>query len=246
MNKKCFLPILAAVSLLTGCTSEALFDYNEAPGIMARVQEAGAGRKTVAVMPFLDQRGAAGQQSTADWGSFYWGLVPLMPFGFVVKPEPEKSYDFVSLGYFHFDAQNDLSNAAFLSLKESNLFDSVVKANNLQQAGNADYLWRGKVLNTEYRGYHYTYFITYFFAPVLWVAGFPYGHSRNELYLRFELVERASGNVVWSYDYAGTDFIFHWIYARIGQDTTLYARLMKQAMNGAIVDLSGKLPQIEK
>ena len=57
-----------------------------------------------------------------------------MPFGYLIKGEPEKTDDFVSLGRFHFDPVNDLANAAFVSLKASNLFAKVMRANNLEQA----------------------------------------------------------------------------------------------------------------
>ena len=243
-----------AAAVLTGCTNVAKFDYSAAPGTMIRLQEAGAATKTVAVMSFMDQRGAKyfapnqhgnPDHPHGDGGSFYLGFIPLFPFGYVDKEEPENSEDFVSLGRFHFDPQNDLANAAILSLKASNLFASVVRANNLEQA-NTDYVWRGRVTNTYYNGHMYAYLITYFFAPPLWIIGFPWGRSANELGVSFELVERATGKVVWNYDYSGRDYIVHWIYARIGQDASLYAQLMKQAMNGALYDLAQKMPAFAK
>ncbi len=246
----------AAISLImTGCTSVGTFDYVNAPGTMVKFQEAGSGTKSIAVLPFMDQRGtkyfdpAQAAQASAhpagDHGSFYLGLIPLMPFGYVEKEEPENSVDFVSLGRFHFDLQNDLAGAAVTSLKASNLFASVAKANTLEQA-DTDYIWRGKVTNTYYNGKMFTYCITYFFTPVLWIVGAPYGVSNNELGVNFELVERSSGQVVWSYNYRGKDYIVHWIYARVGQDVSLYPQLMKQAMNGALYDLSHKLPALSK
>ena len=257
MNKKMqtFAGVAAAV-LLAGCTNVATFDYASAPGPMVKFQAAGAAAKTIAVLPFLDQRGTkyfdpmqAGQAAAhpaGDHGSFYLGFLPLLPAGFVEKEEPENSEDFVSLGRFHFNVQNDLANAAVQSLKASNLFANVVKANDLNQANNADYIWRGIVTNTYYSGSMFSYCITYFLSPVLWVLGAPSGASGNELWVKFELVERATGKVLWNYDYRGSDYIVHWIYARIGKDTSLYPQLMKQAMNGALWELSQKLPTLAK
>ena len=176
------LPAALLAAVLCGCTNVATFDYAGAHGTMVKFQEPGTATKTIAVVPFLDQRGTkyfdpmqAGQAAAhpaGDHGSFYLGFLPLVPAGFVEKEEPENSEDFVSLGRFHFNVQNDLANASLLSLKASNLFANVTKANNLEQA-KADYIWRGKVTNTYYSGSMYSYCITYFLSPVLWVLGAP-------------------------------------------------------------------------
>lgn len=237
---KHLLLFAAAAALLAGCTNVATFDYAAGQGTMARFQEAGAASRTVAVLPVMDQRSV--HCDPEDSGSFYWGFIPLMPFGYLTKPEPEATDDFVSLGRFHFDAVNDLARAEAMSLKASGLFSDVRLANNREQAGNADYLWRGTVTSTYYRGKFFTYGITYFLAPVLWAIGFPSGSSSNELHIRFELVERATGKAVWHYEFADSDFVVHWLYARIGEDTIWYPRLMKMAMNCALRDLAQKNP----
>jgi len=245
----------AAVALvLSACTNVAKFDYQAAPGTMIKLREPGSAAKSVAVMPFMDLRGAKlfepGQapQGSArfagDHGSFFLGFIPLMPFGYVEKEQPENSEDFVSLGRFHFDVQNDLSAAAMASLKSSGLFSNVTKANNAAQAANADYIWRGSVTSTFYRGRMFTYGLTYFVSPVLWVVGIPSGSSTNELGVKFELVDRASGDVVWSFNYLASDYLNHWIYARVGKDVSIYPRLMKEAMNQALYKLSQDMPDL--
>jgi len=255
MHKFILSTVFAAAALLLGaCNNVATFDYADAPGTLAKFAEAGSGTKSVAVMPFLDQRGAkyfdpaqaglAADRPAGDHGSLFLGFIPLLPFGYVEKEQPENSEDFVSLSYFHFDVQNDLAAAAFMSLKSSNLFSSVKRANNAAQAADADYIWRGTVTSTFYRGRVFSYCITYFFSPILWVVGIPEGSSTNELAVKFELVERATGEVVWKYDYRNSDYLNHWIYARVGQDVSIYPRLMKQAMNGALYDLSQKMPDL--
>ena len=106
----------AAALVLSACTNIAKFDYQSAPGTMAKLREPGSATKSVAVMPFMDQRGmghiAPGQSApdhpVGDHGSFFLGLIPLMPFGYVEKTQPENSEDFVSLGRFHFDVQTGL------------------------------------------------------------------------------------------------------------------------------------------
>ena len=235
--------VVAAI-LLGACNNIAKFDYNGAPGTLARFAEPGSATKSVAVMPFMDQRGMDPARPARDHGSFFLGFLPLMPFGYVEKDQPELSEDFVSMERFHFDVQNDLAAAAFASLKSSNLFSNVKRANTAVQAAEADYIWRSSVSSTFYRGRIFSYGITYFFAPILWAVGVPTGSSTNELAVKFELVDRASGDVVWEYSYRNSDYLNHWLYARVGKDTSLYPQLMKQAMNGALYDLSQKLPDL--
>ena len=244
MSRKLYFFVMAAAVLLTGCTNVATFDYNGARGTIAVFQEKGSARKTVAVLPFMDQRSASVTKpgEIGDRGSLYLGFVPFMPFGYLIKNEPENSDDFVSLGRFHFDPRNDLANAAMVSLNQSNLFAKVIRANTQDQAASADYIWRGKLLATTYRGNMYSYCITYFLSHVFWIIGVPSGTSWNRLHVQFELVDRASGQVVWRYDFDREDSITHWIYARVGADCSMYALLMKLAMNQALRDLSAKVP----
>ncbi len=253
-EKISILSLLAVLALVfSGCTSVATFDYTQAQGTLAVFQEWGTGTKTITVLPFLDQRGTkyfdpmqAGQAAAhpaGDHGSFFLGFLPLIPAGYVEKEEPENSEDFVSMGRYHFSVTQDLADAALASLRASNLFKNVQKANRIENV-QTDYIWRGKVTNTYYSGSMYSYCITYFLSPVLWVLGAPYGTSENELWVKFELVSRATGKVVWNYDYRGRDYLVHWIYARIGKDTSMYPQLMKQAMNGALFELSKVLPTL--
>ena len=251
------IKILAAVltaSVLTACSDLATFDYNTAVSPMAVFQEAKP-TKTVAVVPFLDQRDAkyydatqakqAAAHPAGDHGSFLYGFIPLMPAGFVEKEKPETSKGFVSLKHFEFDVQNDLADAAYQSLKQSGLFTNVTRANAVDQA-DTDYLFRGKVTNTYYGGNMYSYFVTYLVSPVFWVLGAPSGTSQNQLWIKYELINRKTGDVVWNYDYRGHDYITHWIYARIGKDVSLYPELMRQGMNSALWELSNKLPVLDK
>ena len=78
----------AAVSLvLSACTNVATFDYQAAPGTLAKLREPGSATKSVAVMPFMDQRGignfdpalAASAHDVGDHGSFFLGFIPPQP-----------------------------------------------------------------------------------------------------------------------------------------------------------------------
>ena len=239
--------ILAVVALCaTGCTSVATFDYEGARGTMIRVSPNG-GAKTVAVMPFMDQRGAfAGDHRYNDRGSYWLGWIPFVPSGYEVKNSPEKSDGFISLERFHVNPQEDFAAAAAASLRRSGLFANVVQANNDAQA-QADYVFRGRVKAATYEGDIWSCCITYGFAPLFWVVGVPYATSFNTLSVEFELIERASGNKVWGYAYDGSDYLNHWIYQpRTGEDVSLFAALLKEAMNGAVVNMAQTVPNLAR
>ena len=154
-----FLAGAMTAAILSGCSGVAMFDYSYETGGMSKFRAEGMARKTVSVMPFLDQRGTkyfdpmqAGQAAAhpaGDHGSFWLGLLPLIPAGYVENEEPEFSSDFVTVKRFHFNPKEDLADAAEKSLRESGLFASVLRANSMEQA-RTDYIWRGIFTNTYY------------------------------------------------------------------------------------------------
>lgn len=239
--------VLAVAAICAaGCTSVATFDYEGARGTMIRVNPNG-GAKTVAVMPFADQRGAyTGNHSYNDRGSYWLGWIPFVPSGFEVKNAPEKSDGFITLERYHIHPQEDFAAAAAASLRRSGLFSGVMQANDDAQA-QADYVFRGRITALTYEGDIWSCCITYGFSPALWVLGVPYATSFNSLSVEFELVERATGAKVWGYAYDGTDYLNHWIYQpRSGEDVSLFAALLKEAMNGAVVNMAQTVPGLAR
>jgi hypothetical protein len=239
--------MLAAAALCAaGCTSVATFDYEGARGTMIRVSPNG-GTKSVAVMPFMDQRGAyTGDHRYNDRGSYWLGWIPFIPCGFEVKGSPEKSDGFITLERFHVHPQEDFAAAAAASLRRSGLFANVSQANSDSQV-QTDYVFRGRVKAVTYEGDIWSCCITYGFAAGLWVLGVPYATSFNSLSVEFELVECATGNKVWGYAYDGSDYLNHWIYQpRSGEDVSLFAALLKEAMNGAVVNMAQTVPGLAR
>ena len=237
-----------AALCVAGCTSVSTFDYEGARGTMIRAVPNGfGGAKSVAVMPFMDQRGAyAGDHRYNDRGSYWLGWIPFVPSGYEVKNSPEKSDGFITLERFHFNPQEEFAAAAATSLRRSGLFANVIQANNDEQTV-ADYIFRGRVKIATYEGNIWSCCITYGFAPVLWVLGVPYATSYNSLAVEFELLDRTNGSKVWGYSYDGTDYLNHWVYQpRSGQDVSLFAALMKEAMNGAVVNMSQTVPGLAR
>jgi hypothetical protein len=245
--KGTIFPILLCVGMLfaASCAGTARFDYAAAPGIMVQYEPL-PGAPDVAVLPFTDMRnlqnlqpeGNVNQSSTADQGSFAIGWIPLMPCGWVSKslPEAESGSGMATLNSYWCLFSRELAEAASASLEFSKLFAEIQECSNSKQA-TTKWLFNGSYHDTTYDGYRITYGLSYIGAPLLWLVGFPDAVSRNRLALHFELVERTTGKVVWTFDYTGQDYVIHWLYARVGADASLYPRLMKTAMNAAIHDL---------
>ena len=231
---------------MASCASTASFDYASAPGIMMQYQPL-PGAPDVAVLPFADMRnlqilqpaGNPNPVSTLDRGSFAMGWIPLVPCGWISKtlPEAEDSKAMATLSAYWCLFGRELAEAAASSLKFSRLFSDVQQYGNPVQA-QSKWLFTGSYQDTTYNGYRITYGLTYLGAPILWLAGFPSAVSFNRLALHFELVERTTGRVVWEFDYNGEDYVVHWLYARTGEDASIYPRLMKTAMNAALHDLN--------
>ena len=245
MKKFLFSAVCAGALLLCGCTNTARFNYSAATGPMP-VFSTLPNNPTVGVLPAVDKRGEkyilSGDSSmpSPTGGSFWLGMIPLMPFGWHTLLYPEQATNFATMHQFDFKPADDLATAAAESLKQSGLFSQVKIQRDAKNAP-YDYLWKTEMLDTQYRGMLLTYGITYLAAPVLWVIGFPDGISTVDLSLRFTLIEVASGKAVWQYEFNGSDYLWHWIYTRIGEDCSLYASLMKFGMASAMTDLDAKL-----
>ena len=229
-----------------GCSNTSRFNYSAGFGAMPAMTPLPGG-PTVGVLPAEDFRDAdtyaAGDNSNESIGSYYLGMIPFMPFGWRTMRHPEQSGEFATLSQFDFNPSEDLAVASAISLKSSQLFAKVERVRDPQKC-DCTYLWRTRLRNTYYRGHLITYGVTYIGAPVLWLIGFPDGLSTAELDVDFELVDRATGAVVWSFRNDLGDSLWHWMYARIGADADLYARMMKYALSRSLLDLAHKYPQI--
>ena len=234
-----FAAVCAAL-LAAACSNTSRFNYSAAPGSMPALMPL-AGEPAVGVLPAEDLRDVVtypdNDNANENMGSYYLGMIPLYPFGWRTMRHPDQSSEFATLSQFDFKPAEDLAEASALSLRASRLFGRVVRISDEKKC-DCTYLWRTKLRDTHYRGYLVTYGITYIAAPVLWLIGFPDGVSCGDLGVDFELVERASGKVVWKQSHDLSDSIWHWMYARIGADADIYARMLKYALGKSMMDLS--------
>jgi len=243
-------PIIAAAAFTavfaSGCSNTSRFNYSAAYGSMPMLMPL-PGNPTVGVLPAEDCRDAVtypdDDNANETSGSYYLGMIPFMPFGWHTMRHPEQSGEFATLSQFDFKPAEDLAEAAALSLKTSRLFAQVKRVRDPQNSA-CTYLWRTRLNSTKYRGFLITYGITYIGAPFLWLIGFPDGLSSARLAVDFELIDCATGKVVWNFRNDLGDTLWHWMYARIGADADLYARMLKYALSRALTDLSGRYPGI--
>ena len=236
---------IASVTLLclvlSGCAGNTHFDYAEAVTPMARFNDAPP-TTSIAILPFVDVR--AMHNSSADvYGSYLWGFVPLLPAGFAGSAYPEKLPRFVSLDNFEFMPEEDLTGAAHRSLAYSGLFNTAVRADSIE-AANTDWVLRGMLTQTGYSGSCISYCVTYVFSPVFWALGAPYAASANELTLDFQLIDRRDSSIAWSHSYHGRETKVQWLYSGLGEDASMYAELVRRAINSALFDLSKQLPSL--
>lgn len=247
MKTGTFVIILSLICILfaAGCSNTARFNYSEAYGAVPALMPL-PGDPSVGVLPAEDFRDAdtyaLNDNANEGVGSYYFGFLPLMPFGWRTMRHPEQSGSFATLSQFDFNPAEDLANAASIGLKASRLFSKVERVRDIKNCSST-YLWRTRLRNSNYRGHLITYGVTYFAAPVLWLIGLPDGLSVAKLHIDFELIDRASNKTVWSCSSNLSDSQWHWLYARIGTDADLYAKMMKYALARAAVDLSQKYPQ---
>ncbi len=252
MKSACaILPCLAICALLAAsCAGTAQFEYAAAPGAITAYSPL-PGADAITVLPFLDQRSLRVLQP-ADTpappapprdGSFALGWIPFLPCAWVniATPEAENAGQLATLNRYWCQFPRELALAATDSLRQSRLFPEVRYADSIDQA-TTPWLFQGVITNTDYRGERITYGLTYLIAPALWLVGFPDAVSHNRLDLTFHILDRSTRKPIWTFHYHGTDYLVHWLYARVGDDASLYPRLMKLAMSAVAYDLNLKPP----
>ncbi len=224
------LGVCAAV-LIGGCTTPSpSFEYPPAFPPLVKAKDKPLTDKTLAVAEFQDCRGKCN-----DLDPIYLYLIPLCPFGYFEYDRPENGEWFMSIDKFEFNPSADLARAAVVSMQASNLFAGV-SASKAKDVTEADYLLKGAVLSTYYRGRAFSYGLT-FEGAWLWILGAPAGTSLNRLGFVLWLVERKTGKVVWTYGFEQEEYLTQWLYFRTGRDVSMFSTLMAEGMNGAVLEL---------
>ncbi|HEY6417730.1 MAG TPA: hypothetical protein VIX59_01900 [Candidatus Binataceae bacterium] len=223
-HKVAFAAMLALALALQGCVSNAGWNYTPNPPQLAPMQVP----VNLAVEQFQDQRGK--ENSTYRWLC----LIPLVPYCEANYDRPDTANGFLTASSYNFRAGADLADATATELRQTNLFPHVsvisVGADPGQQL-----LLRGAVMNTEWHGTVYSYMLGPY-GGLLWIFGLPVGAVHNTLKLKLELVDPASGRVLWSddvnQDYAKTVGYYY----NFGQDFG-YPQMFSDGIRSAVASL---------
>ncbi len=219
----------AGLFFTAGCNGSAKFTCdNLTAGNAARLSPR-ENAPTITVTPFTDMR------PYERSGSALLGMIPLRPYGYAEAGQPENNETFYSIGHYNFDAVNDLTAAAAESLRASNLFSRVEQRSAV--GSDTDYIFSATIVDCSYKARWFTYCVTYIGAAPFWVIGCPTGSSSIHLRLRFEIMERKTGQVVWAQEFDESDYLNHWLYCRYQADMDLLPALMRRAMNLAVIDI---------
>lgn len=235
MKKFLFAAILAVATLLiSGCGTTAKFVYPAKMESLVRLNTSSIYQKNVAVLPFEDFRNSLNLSST-----LLLSYVPLWPYGWLEYDRPDAARMFLTINEFQFTPSEDLSKAAAVSLRRSNLFKDVYFSFG-GDTENADFVLTGELNGTKYKGYMITYGLSSF-GSFLWLFGAPCGFSDNQLSL--VLVLKQKDKIIWEYTFDRSREIWQWYYYRFGHDGLGYAELMQECMNEAIIDLAKHLAE---
>lgn len=224
---------LGLLAVVPGCGTTSKFVYPANMNTLIKFDDKQRQDKVVAVLPFDDFRGDANEAST-----FFFYLVPLMPYGWGSYDRPDSEAIFLSIAGFDFSPSEDLAKAAAVSLRRSSLFKDVWFTFGGEK-DKADYIFTGQVISTEYKCKVFSYGVS-LPCPYLWMLGAPAGTSSNRLQLKFALRDKKE-QLVWEYSFDREENIMQWLYYRYGQDAKMYAPLMEQAMNEALQSMKKTL-----
>ncbi len=230
---RCLLLGLAAC--LAGCSTQAKWTYPLQGERLVRFATTPE-NLALAVFPFREERPVGNSSATRAIH-----LVPLAPFGWVTYERPEAARDFNTIEEYDFDVDEDLGKAATRSFEQSGLFRRVYFTLG-GETRESDLILRGTALRTTYDGKIYSYGISVF-AGLFWLIGLPTGSSTNRLEIELHLTDK-DGAPLWSYGFKQSEGIVQGLYYNSGEDMTNLASLTEEAMNGALQDLSAKLPTI--
>ena len=217
-------------SVLTGCSDFKGWSY-EAD---ARVDRVPLLAKRVVVPPLDDLR----PRENSELGVFLACFVPLMPYGTVHYNMPELGARWKQKDVKPFYPANDVARAIAEELDNSGIFTQVVFSRN---AKDEELFLNGDLLVLKDDRWITLYGLTYFFGDFLWLLGAPMGGTTNELTIKLTLVERATGEVLWSQTFSESDRKTEWLYAM--KTALRHPHLLKTEMHQAIKSLEATLSE---
>ncbi|HXX74427.1 MAG TPA: hypothetical protein VEI50_04820 [Nitrospiraceae bacterium] len=222
----CLALILLVAWLATGCSSQRGWAYSPTQP----TKQAAGLAKTLAVVPFIDQRPPHNSNNIGLW------MIPLMPFGWQELNAPETIQSHIASGLWQFRPTEDMAKALALEVQNRHVFKEAFFT---FRESDGELILRGTLLSTGYQGTLYSYGLS-IYGQLLWVLGLPAGKIKNDLSIELRLENQMSGQVMWSKQYkADHDEGVYWAYA-IPSDFW-YDTMLKELMPAILLDLEGAI-----
>jgi hypothetical protein len=216
--------VLASGLALSACTTKAGWQYEPGPARVATSRVPAV----VAVEHFQDQR------STENKRYFFLCALPLVPYCTATYHRPENANGFLTEGAYNFRPSDDLAQAAVTELRQAQIFSDVYLTDRTADP-NSQLVVRGTITNTDWDGSAYGYMLGPY-SSLLWILGAPLGAVHDTLTLRLELVETASGRVLWTSDINQTYDKTEGFYYNFAEDFG-YPQMFRDGITPAIASL---------
>ena len=213
--------VIFALLTMMGCATQRVWSYKADPYVKTEPLV----NKSVAVTPLADSR------ENINHNRIVLMYIPLLPYGWMELNTPEGVQMHVTSGLWFFKPPEDLAKAIAEEINNSGIFKEAFFTYRASEAG---LNMRGNLKSTYYNGKLFSYCLSLYGAD-LWFIGFPAGSYENNLEISFELVDSATGKILWSDTYKKDYSKVFWIYAP-GADF-YYDQLLKDIMKEVIPSL---------
>jgi hypothetical protein len=217
--------VILALLIVTGCATQRVWTYKADPYVKTEPLV----NKSVAVTPLTDNR----ENKNSNMIALMY--IPLMPYGWMDYNTPEGGQVHIASSVWFFKPTEDIAKAIAEEINNSGIFKEAFFTYRANEAG---LNLRGNIKSTYYGGKLFSYGLSVYGAD-LWFIGFPAGTCENNLEISLELVESATGKVLWSETYKKEYSDVFWIYA-LSADFQ-YDQLLKEIMKDVIPSLKRDL-----
>jgi len=174
--------------------------------------------KTVAVLPLLDAREGINRSM------FGIAIIPLVPFGWETFTFPDMPKGIIF--------KERISKSISEELNACGLFKEAYYAERPADAD--DLIMKGVLRRSEYKGKLFSYCLSVY-GWIPWVLGLPTTQYKNELWIELQLIEKDTGEVLWSDAFRREISVLSWLY--VPKSDFYFNKLLKGMMRDAIPSL---------
>ena len=201
MNRTVVASLMAMSLLVAGCSEQKAWVYHPNDYQQAKTN---APQKVAVVLPFDDKREATNHNRLMLY------LIPLMPYGWADYPAPEGATMHVASGlWVNYKPTEEFAKALAQELTDTGRYK---EAHFSFGNDNADYVFKGQILNTDYHGTMISYGLCVY-GPLFWLIGLPAGTVDNNLSISVACVDTHTNSTVFQKTYSAPPYhAMAWIY----------------------------------